>query len=109
MRYPSAILLLLLGCGDPESVDPSCETSMLRWENTGGIVLGYCAPCHGQDVSDATRQSAPSSVNLDTYDGVYSHRERVHARVLEGTMPPGGGLTDTDVALLDEWLRCGAR
>jgi uncharacterized membrane protein len=57
------------------------------------------------------RQMAPVGVDFDTLDGARRFPDRIAARAAGGTptMPPAGGPTIEERALLVEWIRCGAR
>jgi hypothetical protein len=70
------------------------------------FALTYCSACHSPYVSD--RRGAPEEVDLMSLDDIRAHRERFAARVLDGTMPPGGGATTDEVDAVVAWLDCGA-
>ena len=70
------------------------------------FTLTYCSACHSPYVTD--RRGAPEGVDLMALDDIRAHRERFAARVLEGTMPPGGGASVEEVDALVAWLDCGA-
>lgn len=104
------ILALLLGCaGEPVPADTPAACAPdpdVTWETFGaGFFAGRCAGCHGADAPD--RFGAPAAVVLDTEADVIAHRDAVARTVLtDGTMPPAGGLTDTERARLAAWLAC---
>lgn len=109
-------VLLLLACG-ADSGDSgtaytgACDRSPpLSWDSFGqGFMSTHCAGCHSSLYPEGMREGAPVGVDLDTYTGVLQWVDRVEARTLgEGaTMPPGGGPSDAERALLAEWLACG--
>lgn len=95
------------------STDTSTVTTDLTYYNFAkGVLDRECATCHAVPPTDG----APNTLRLDTYadkDGVagaYSQRERIKARVGDGTMPPAGvgALTDEEVTKLVEWVAGGA-
>jgi len=95
-------------------VDP-CDTSIVTYENVGApMMLTWCVPCHSSHLAEDQRQEATLSVNFDTYEGVTAQLDRIYARAVEAVedggspMPPGGGPSSTDLALLAEWIECGA-
>jgi hypothetical protein len=46
-------------------------------------------------------------VVFDDEADVWTHRDAVLASVVErGSMPPAGGLTDTEITRLQAWLAC---
>ena len=58
----------------------------------------------------AMRQKAPLEVNFDTIEQVREWQIRIAVLAGTGTMmPPSGGPTGEERALLVEWLDCGAR
>jgi mono/diheme cytochrome c family protein len=79
----------------------------VSWQGWGrGFMATYCDGCHAADTSD--RHGAPEDVNFDTLDQLRAQAERVRVRTLENQdMPPGGGVIDDDLWLLDAFLACG--
>lgn len=70
-----------------------------------------CASCHGTPAAGG----APSSIDLTTYDdvgavkGVYSQRDRIKARIEDGTMPPVASMLDaTSRQQILDWIDAGA-
>ena len=56
-----------------------------------------------------TSQNAPTDVNFDTLAQVRTRADRIRIRAGTGTtMPPAGGPSADERALLVEWLACGA-
>jgi len=106
------LLGLLVACGGEEE-DPLCDVEVpLTYDNWGrGFLDTHCTGCHSSIIAPAQRRGAPDTVNFDTYDGMLSFADRVHARVVEPppeevSMPPGGGPTTEERAMLNEWLAC---
>jgi len=68
----------------------------------------YCAGCHSTSIPTTQREGAPDIVNLETYTGVlrWSGHLLNTAGAEPPTMPPGGGTTAEERALLAEWLAC---
>jgi len=99
--------LLLLGCAATEE-DP-CPND-LTYDNFGeGIIDQYCAGCHSTNIPTSQRNGAPPTVNLDHYAGIIEWVDLIEAEaatVDEPTMPPGGGTTAAERALIAEWLTC---
>lgn len=110
------LALLVLGCGSdtvPGDEPPACETSYLDYSNFGEpFLLDWCTGCHSAAVPDGMRQQAPLDVNFDSLDGVREFKDRISLRAAgppAPTMPPAGGPSAEERALLGEWLACGAR
>lgn len=105
------------GDGDPGGGDPpidpgACETSYLDYDNFGEpFLLDWCAGCHSAGLPLNMRQMAPPDVNFDTREGVSQFAARIAARASgpTATMPPAGGPSAEERALLAEWISCGAR
>src|SRR5262245_53099420 len=119
------LVLVLAACGtdsmprgdddanQPTPVDPDvCATSYLDYTNFGEpFVINWCRGCHSTDVPAAMRQKAPTDVNFDNLMQVRMWGERIatHATGAMPNMPPAGGPTEEERALLAEWLACGAK
>ena len=109
---------LAAGCGTdpPSSGDPvppdACETSYLDYTSFGEpFVLDWCSGCHSASLPPNMRQQAPVHVSFDTLEGVRQFQGRIAARATGAmaTMPPAGGPSIEERALLAEWLACGAK
>ena len=109
-RYAVAVTLGLLACDSPEEIDVDCSRAPpLTYETFGkGFVDLHCVGCHSSLLRPELRNDAPPGVDLDTYEGVLTWSARIRARSLGAapTMPPGGGPTEEELTLLDEWLGC---
>lgn len=110
--------VLLLACGAGLPPPPSDDTDVPRvtdcgggvsWEGFGqGFMLSYCTACHGSLLTEARRHGAPIGVDFDTLAATAVQAERITSRVLgTGDMPPAGGPTGEELALLSQWLDCG--
>lgn len=103
------LLALLLACtgADPVDTGPCADAPTVTWETFGaGFVAENCQSCHAS--TTANRNGAPESVVFDTVDDVWALRDDVldAAAVDPPTMPPLGGTTEDDRALLTIWLTC---
>ena len=95
---------------EPTPVDPdACETSYLSYDNFGApFVINWCRGCHSSAVPAGMRQKAPIDANFDDLDDIITWGERIKMRAT-GTapnMPPVGGPSAEERALLAEWLTC---
>lgn len=94
-------------------VDPDeCETSYLDYDNFGApFISNWCRGCHSATVPAGMRQKAPAAVNFDTLEDVQTWANRIVMRAAstEPSMPPAGGPTVQERALLAEWVACGTR
>ena len=81
----------------------------LTWDSFGrALMTRQCTPCHSSLLPADQREGAPPTINFDTYQDVLDHADRIAATAVpdDGTMPPGGGPSAEERAMLDEWLRC---
>lgn len=90
------------------AVDPSCaDQPVVTWANFGaGFLREQCQSCHAASAPD--RRGAPEGVSFGAEEDAQRHRDRIAARSLgeAPTMPPEGGVSEDDRALLSIWLRC---
>ena len=124
MRSWLSVLVLVAACGNDVGVPPPgeeplpdpdsdvCETSYLDYGNFGApFVSNWCRGCHSASVPMGMRQKAPLDINFDTEADVLAWRERIAARATGTmpTMPPAGGPSGEERALLAEWIACGMK
>lgn len=122
MRSWLSVVLLLAACGtdavtrddrgDDDPMVDSCDTSYLDYDNFGApFVINWCRGCHSSSVPDGMRQHAPLGVNFDTADDVRTWSPKIAEKTtgMAPTMPPAGGPSGDERALLGEWLTCGAK
>ena len=84
-----------------------CATALaVTWEGwSQGFFLTHCQGCHASTTPD--RRGAPDGVAFDDAAATLAQRERVWVRTLDvQDMPPAGGLTADDRALLAAYLAC---
>jgi uncharacterized membrane protein len=110
--------LLAAGCGDdigggtPPPDPDACEASYLDHSTFGEpFLLDWCSGCHSAALPATMRQNAPADVNFDTIEDVRRFGDRIAARGAgpTPTMPPAGGPSAEERALLAEWISCGAK
>lgn len=85
------------------------QAPVLTWDNFGaGFLLENCQPCHASGADD--RHDAPRTVAFDSLERVVILRGAIldQATGPEPPMPPAGGVSDSDRALLEAWLECGS-
>lgn len=103
------------GTGGEPPPDPNsqrCQESTLTYENFAApFVITWCRGCHGVNQPVAMRQDAPVGVNFDTAAEVRAGGDRLLVRATgdKPTMPPAGGPSDEERALLAEWISCGMK
>jgi uncharacterized membrane protein len=103
-----AALAVLAGCGS--DTDPACAQSYLRYDNFGApFMANWCRSCHSAALPADMRQQAPAEINFDSLSDVRQWELAVEHSTVETTaMPPAGGPSAAERAMLLEWLRCGA-
>ena len=120
MDYRPRVWLVLAACGAltgcPTPSGPT-DTALGSVDTAGACAVSYanfgqafmvtnCQPCHASETVD--RFDAPQDVVFDTEEDVAAWATRILARSVgpEPTMPPAGGVAESDRALLEEWLTC---
>ncbi len=103
-------LLLLLACSDAP-LDTAAvvedEGDCGDWTSVGQpFTRAYCSSCHSPLVT--RRFGAPVEVDLFTLEQVQAHAQRSAVRIAEGTMPPSGGPSPTELDRVARWFACGA-
>lgn len=118
LRGAVATLLLAAACTDPAGPtgpepDPqACAESTLTYQNFAApFVITWCRGCHGSGLPVNMRQNAPVGLDFDTAAQVRSAQQRILVRATgeAPTMPPVGGPSAQERALLAEWLACGMK
>jgi uncharacterized membrane protein len=111
-----AIAALLGACGtdtrEPDDTPDACETTFVDYATVGRpFMLDWCTGCHSSTLPPTMRQDAPLDVNFDDHAAilVWGERIRIRAAGPNPTMPPAGGPSDEERALIAEWIDCGAR
>ncbi len=126
--WASAVVVVLAACGTeftpPPDDDPDldagivpltpeeCEQSYLDYGNfAAGFTNDWCRGCHGVSVPEGMRQKAPLGVDFDDLAALKHWSERIGIRATGATptMPPAGGPSAEERALLAEWISCGAK
>jgi hypothetical protein len=114
--------LVCSGCVNPEAAGdtdpwstladrPCPEDSTVDGLSFGvPFLLEWCNGCHSSALPEDERAGAPPDVSFDDIDAVHMHADRIWTRAADSndTMPPAGGPTAEERALLGEWLACGA-
>jgi hypothetical protein len=103
---------------DPSSTtgDGVCGDNMLTWDNFGeAFMLSWCTGCHNSALPTAQRAGAPCGINFDSHAGALPFAANIEVRAIdwqmyEGAtpMPPAAIVPDDELALLREWIDCGA-
>ena len=119
MRSWLSLAFLVAACGtdsQPGPPDPpddeTCRTSYVDYTNFGEpFALDWCRGCHSATLPANMRQNAPASINFDTQAEILAQKDRILIRAAgaQPTMPPAGGPSEGERALLAEWLGCGGR
>lgn len=96
----------------PDPKSQRCQESTLTYQNFAApFAITWCRGCHGKSQPLDMRQDAPVGVNFDTAEELRAGGERVLLRATGSapTMPPAGGPSDEERALLAEWISCGMK
>ena len=104
------MILLLLACrsGADDSALACDREPALSFDNFGEAFMAkHCTGCHSVLHEGDLREGAPLGIDLNTYIDVLQWVERIEVRALENLdMPPGGGPSEDERAMLSEWLQC---
>ena len=109
-------MVAFFGCGTGETevetseIDP-CETTTADYTTVGApFIQTWCTPCHHSELTGEDRPVGSESVNLDSFDLVIEHLDRIELRALgdSPSMPPAGGPSEDDLKRLTLWIECGA-
>ena len=88
-----------------------CSQVPWTYSNVGQpFMMTWCTSCHHTELPEDQRANATPGINLDSYNDVLSHLDRIAVRALSEppTMPPAGGPSDLELQRLREWIICGA-
>jgi uncharacterized membrane protein len=105
-----ALHALVAACGEPPG-SQECTSSALTYQTFGEpFIASWCRGCHSAELLPEMRQQAPLEVNFNSKSEVQRFAKRISFLVATAaTMPPAGGPTAAERALLQEWIACGAR
>ena len=107
LKLPITLAALLLGgCpgfGDKTLAELEGITEVPTYEvDVKPVMAQYCTGCH----TDPPVAGAPQP--LIEFAQVVADADRIHVRCVQlGDMPPGGGVTDADKAIIDAWVMGG--
>ena len=118
MRSWLSLAFVLAACGNDSATQPpgpdpqpdTCEQSYLRYDNFGAeFTANWCRGCHSSKVPAGMRQNAPIDVNFDDAADLHDWGARIRVRATgeAASMPPAGGPSAEERALLAEWIDCG--
>jgi uncharacterized membrane protein len=103
------IIALVLCCASSDedafldTQDDLCE--VVHYNNFGeAFMVQNCLGCHHPESNN--RQGAPQDVVLDNLDNIVQYNERIQIRIEEQTMPPQGGLSESNREMAILWLDC---
>ena len=101
------MIWIFLSCASSEIPD-DCETAqVVTWASFGeGFMIENCQSCHSS--TSPNRYGAPMDVQFDSHEDVLSWSDSILELSVghNPSMPPGGGVSDSDLMLLEDWLIC---
>ena len=80
---------------------------MATWSSFGeSFLIENCQSCHSSSAQN--RYGAPQNVYFDSHEDAVFWAERILEVSLGEvpSMPPGGGVVESDLDLLQDWLIC---
>lgn len=104
------LVVLVVACGgeDEGGADADCDGPVPTFDEV--TALQACTVCHATLLTGPDRNSAPSSINFDTYDAARSSARAAANAVNSGQMPPSSSgitLSEQEVDDLNTWAACG--
>jgi uncharacterized membrane protein len=104
------VLLAVAATACGADTDPQCARSFLRYDNFGApFIVNWCRSCHSTEIPPGMRQQAPDDINFDNLADIRAWSLQIETTAAEtDTMPPAGGPSASERAMLVEWLSCGA-
>ena len=100
MRYSIVLVVLLCSCSYNELI-PVCEPDQQIFSDlVKPIIESNCMGCHNE--------SAGRPAILTTYDGVIDavNNHGLENQIVNLQMPPGGGLKESDIETITNWISC---
>jgi len=109
------VIAMVSGCGDkddPVSSDAgdngsNPQDTITYTANTKAILDSKCISCHASSLQGSARNGAPSGGDFDTYTSATANSTRGNVRVQAGTMPPSGGIPQSERDIFQQWLDQG--
>ena len=99
---------LFLACKSPktDSGIQCTQRASLQWEYFGAAFFStYCNSCHSENAPN--RFGAPENINFDDFESVIQQSDLIRDSVINRqSMPKGGGLPQSDLVALNEFLTC---
>lgn len=103
----AACLSLFTACGDSGGPLGECPPASGDQQSAGSFIFSNtCTGCHSQNLTGADRFGAPPNSNFDTPDLILSQAQEIYDRVLDRSMPPGGGLGDQQIEAVRVYVTC---
>ncbi len=109
IRFISVLAICIVfgvGCGSEGPVG-ECPPNSSAQQSSGGFLLsGTCNGCHSQNLEGPDRAGAPVGMDFDTPELTKPYAAAIYDSVLDGSMPPGGGLNELQIEDLRVYLAC---
>jgi hypothetical protein len=80
----------------------------VTWCEIGPIVTTVCTQCHSAYLQGSDRNGSPPEIDLNTYLEMLDNLDRGNVNIQAGTMPPTGGLPQSDRDLFQQWVDQGS-
>ncbi len=109
-----AFLTLFVGCGDTATPTPapSCVPDRAQWDTSmRATVERSCGACHGATPNFGATYSLLDYDFITRARGATRPVDRMHARIVDGSMPPAGTPAPTfaDAQSIVSWASCNTR
>ncbi len=101
--------VVLLGAACSDSPLGECPPNSENQQASGSMTMFFtCTGCHSETLTGPDRVGAPEGMDFDTPEQVRAYDEEIYESVVNGSMPPGGGLNDSQIEAVRVYLACGA-
>ena len=110
-RLPLALLLstlLLPACATEDAEEgPNVDCGAVTVPKfTEVSAFAKCTSCHSSTLTGPARANAPAGINYDTYEAAKANASKGMEEVYEGSMPPGGGMTEAEKTQIYNGASC---
>ena len=91
----------LAGCGNA-ALSCTANPGTVTWATVEPIFASNCTSCHGGP-------GAPAGITFSTEASAAGNAQLAVDAMTAGRMPPGGGVSDTDICKVQAWINQGLK
>jgi len=95
------------GDGDEGGEGPNVDCGAVTPPKFAEVsAFAKCTSCHSSTLTGAARANAPVGINYDNYAEAKANAAKGMDEVFEGSMPPGGGMSEAEKTQIYNWASC---